>query len=208
MVVTEVRKSSFSKKLTEVYIDYEYAFSLYENQIKKFNIKENLEIDNYRMEEIIKEVKKNALNDALRTVLISDSTKGIIKKKLKSKKYPDEIIDYVINYIDEKGYVDDFDYAINFAKAKFRTGKGKKYIEAELFKKGIDSNIICSVISDFYDESKIYEVADMKLSSLIKGRQTPDYKDLCKLKDYLLRQGYEYSEVSDVISKVKGKYED
>lgn len=207
MIVTDIRKSFNSKKLNEVYIDYEYAFCLYDNEIGMFDIKENGEISEEVFNKICKRLKKNATNDSLKLLLRSDYTKKTIEDKLKIKKYPEDIIKEVIEYLEENGFINDYDYAKHFVKSAFQKGKGAKYIEFELKKRGVISDITEELLSEYGKESKISEAAEKKLRSIQGNKEFPDYKDYIKLKEYLLRQGYSYDEIMSQLSQMKGDYE-
>ncbi len=209
MLVTDIKKSFPYKKLNEVYLDYEFSFALYESELKKFKIDLNKEIEKEFVEkEIHPFLKKKALNDALKIVLRADTTIKAIKEKLTLKKYPEFAATYAIEYLLEKGFVNDFEYADKFVKSAFNKGKGKKYAEFELIKRGIKTEEIEILLDKYYKEDLISEVTDRKLISLIKGKDKPDYKDLGKLRDYLLRQGFCYDEINEEITRVRQKYED
>lgn len=209
MLVTDIKKSFPYNKLNEVYLDYEFSFALYESELKKFKIEPNKEIDKEFTEaEIYPYLKEKALNDALKIVLRADTTIKNVREKLLSKKYPDFAVDNAIEYLKSKGFVDDFEYAKNFVKSAFNKGKGKKYAEFELIKRGIESDKIELLIDKYYKNDLISDAADKKFSSLVKGKETPDYKDFNKLREYLLRQGFCYDEVNEEVLRVKRNYED
>lgn len=209
MLVTDIKKSFPYKKLNEVYIDFEFSFALYDSELRKFKIELNKEIEKDFLEnEIYPYLKKKALNDALKMVLRADTTVKNVKEKLTLKKYPSFAIDNALEYLETKGFVDDLEYAINFIKHSFNKGKGKKYVEFELAKRGIKNDKTEAFIEKYYKEDLICDVTDKKLISLIKGKDKPDYKDLNKLKDYLVRQGFCYDEVNEEILRVRRNYED
>lgn len=209
MLVTDIKKSFPYNKLNEVYLDFEFAFALYETELKKFKIELNKELEKEFLEnEIYPYLKKKALNDALKIVLRRDTTIKAVKDKLALRKYPEFAVLYASDYLLEKGFVDDLEYAKNFVKSAFNKGKGKKYVEFELIKRGIESDKTELILEKYYKGSLISEVTDKKLISLIKGKERPDYKDLNKLRDYLVRQGFCYDEINEEILRVRRNYED
>lgn len=207
MLVTELRKNPNFKKLNEVYIDYEYAFSLYDNELKLFGIEEGCKLSEQVFLSIFKKIKKNAVNDSMRLLIRSDYTKKTIAEKLKQKKYPEEIICEVLTYLEENGYVNDLDFAVRFVKTAFNKGKGAKYIEFELKKRGIEEEAIENILLELDCGNKIKEIAEKKLKSIVGSKIIPDKKDYIKLKDYLLRQGYSYDEINSELIRMKGDYE-
>lgn len=209
MLVTDIKISFPYKKLNEVYLDYEFSFALYDSELKKFKIEINKDIEKEFLEnEIYPYLNKKALNDALRIVLRADTTIKNIKEKLTLKKYPQFAVDNAIKHLESKGFIDDLEYAKNFIKHSFNKGKGKKYVEFELAKRGIKTDKTEALLDKYYKEDLICDVADKKLISLIKGKEKPDYKDLNKLRDYLMRQGFCYDEVNEEVLRVRRNYED
>lgn len=209
MDITQIKKSPVSKTLNEVYIDDEYAFSLYENNLKALGIKEGKALSAETLsDKIYPVIYKNALRDALSYIAKVNCTKGQVLNKLKYKKYPDEIIERVMAYIEEAGFIDDYEYALSFAKLSVRKGKGERYISFELLKKGVKEEIIKEVISLCCEEADILPLAEKRLNIILKGKEKPDYKDLNKLKEYLIRQGYGYEKVSEALELIREKYED
>ena len=209
MEVTLIKKSLVSKTLNEVYIDDEYAFSLYANNLKALGIKEGINLTKEKITDVIEPViYKNALRDALGYIAKVNCTQKQVLNKLSFKKYPEKIIGMVMDYIEKSGFVDDYEYALSFAKLSVRKGKGEKYISFELLKKGVNEDIIKEVISLCCEEADLLPLAEKRLNVILKGKEKPDYKDLNKLKEYLIRQGYGYEKVSETLSLICEKYED
>ena len=208
MKITNIKKQAFKSRLFEVHLDGEYAFSLYDNQLKDFNLEIGSSLASSEIFKIDEVVKKNALLSAMNMVLRADSTAFLISQKLKMKKYTNDVVDYVVEYMESHGYLNDSDYGRNFAKSAFQKGKGRKYVEFELSKRGISKDVIENLCDEFYDGSLIREVANKKLSSILRSKENIVYKELASLRDYLLRQGYMYDEINEVIEELKGNYED
>ena len=117
MIVTELRKSFLNKKLYEVYLDYEYAFSLYENELRLFGIDTDSEINEITLDKIYKKLQKNAINDSLRSLARADYTKKMIEDKLEKKKYPSHIIEEAVIYLEKNRFINDSDYSKHFVKS-------------------------------------------------------------------------------------------
>ena len=115
--------------------------------------------------------------------------------------YPDEVTTRVLAMLEEYRYVDDYTFAEDYVKSRVRNkGFGKFRLERELRDKGVESDIIETVLSQLdYDE---VEEATQKLIRKISGILTD--KDKKRYFDYLLRQGFSY----DVIEQAFKRYED
>lgn len=209
MEVTGIKKSPVSKTLKEIYIDFEYAFSLYDNDLKEFGIKENVILNEEKYKkEIFPVICKNALQDALSYIAKVNCTKKQVEDKLSLRKYPYDAIKKAMDYIGEKGFIDDYEYALSFARMSVKKGKGERYIQFELSKRGIPEDMVKEVVSLICSDECLLPVAQKRLGMILKGREKPDYKDLNKLKEYLVRQGYGYDKISDALRLITEKYED
>ena len=207
--VTGIKKSPVSKTLKEIYIDFEYAFSLYDNNLKELGIKENVTLNEEKYKkEIFPVICKNALQDALSFIAKVNCTKKQVEDKLSLRKYPYDAIKKAMDYIGEKGFIDDYEYALSFARMSVKKGKGERYIQFELSKRGIPEDMVKEVVSLTCNDECLLPVAQKRLGMILKGREKPDYKDLNKLKEYLVRQGYGYDKISDALRLITEKYED
>lgn len=208
MIVTELKDSTFVKSKIKVYIDDEYMFSLYKSDIKKLGLKVGGEISGERISHIYEKIlSKNALDDAYRYLMRGDYTRKSLYEKLVRREIPEEIVESALEKIVEKGYVNDYEYAKKYIKDAMLKNKGKRYIEFELYKKGIEKDIISYILEDEDMGDKAYEIAEKKVLTILKGKDKPEIKDLRKVNDYLLRQGFSFDEVSGAIERIKEMYE-
>ena len=92
----------------------------------------------------------------------------------KLKKYPLTIIEKTKKYLKEKDYVNDEEYTLHFIKSALNKGKGRKYIEFELLKKGVAAEKISEYMEGLYSENKLSSVSQKKLNSILKDKKTPD----------------------------------
>jgi regulatory protein len=126
-----------------------------------------------------------------------------LRRNLKKKNFSEKHIEETLDYMKEKGYLNDYNYSMNFAKDKVKSGKyGKNLIMRDLYKKGVDRNIIKKVIkesgADFTDDDELYTLAMKKYLS-IKNKDNP----LVKVSNYLLHRGFDYESINKVLRRIK-----
>ena len=64
-----------------------------------------------------------------------------LRRNLKKKDFSEKHIEETLEYMKEKGYLNDYSYSMNFVKDRLKSGKyGKNLIVRDLYKKGIDRN--------------------------------------------------------------------
>ena len=128
-----------------------------------------------------------------------------LRRSLKKKDFSEKHIEETLDYMKEKGYLNDYSYSMNFAKDKVKSGKyGKNLIVRDLYKKGIDRNIIKKAIKESgancTDEDELYKLAMKKYLS-VKDKDNP----LVKVSNYLLHRGFDYEAVNKVLRLIKSE---
>ena len=95
------------------------------------------------------------------------------------------------------GYVDDSRFAFSYAEELRRLKHyGKRRIEQELLKKGVDRCVVSEVVSSLeFDEN---ELADLITRKYIRNLDTD--KGVQKTINALVRAGYGYSEIKDALA--------
>ncbi|WP_051904521.1 regulatory protein RecX [Hippea jasoniae] len=139
-------------------------------------------------------MNKEALNYALRLLDRRDYTKKQLEDKLNSRGVSKRDIIEVVNYLKEKGYVDDERYARNYVYFRLKRGYGKKRIRFELLNKGIDEAIIDKALG--LQDEKADEVF-LKKYELLRGKKNLKKK----LFDYMQRRGFDSQTIFGLFEK-------
>lgn len=201
MIVTSVTR--IDSRRQKVTLDNEYVFSLYNSEIRKYNITEECQIT----EEFIESMEKDVLyprakERALYLLGSMNRTKKQLSDKLTEAFYPKSIVDRVIEFASNYGYIDDERYAISYIKMK-STSKSKKQIECELMKKGISQNIIRESFGDNNDYCE-YEAIRKLLNKAKYKTMLADYTTRGKVVASMLRRGFEYEKITRCIDEIVG----
>ena len=127
---------------------------------------------------------ENAKQKAIKFIGISKKTEYEVKQKLYRLGYNQEIVDMVISYLLNIGYIDDVDYVKSYIKQNERFMKYSIFeITQKLLQKGIKKDIIeneITILEDSDYDKKIFE----KLI-LTKCKEMEPLKQ----KQYLYRRG-------------------
>ncbi len=198
MIVSEL--VPYDKKRTKVYIDGEYAFMLYKGEIRDQKIKVNEEITADTYDYIMNTVlSKRCKLRAMNLLQKKDYTEYKLREKLKDGQYPSEIIDAAIDYVKSYKYVDDERYTRDYVRY-YMDLRSKKRIMQDLIGKGIDKNLLNSVVEELYEEAD----PDIELEQAVKllkkknyDKSTADMASKQKLMGFLFRKGFSM----DVIHK-------
>lgn len=114
-----------------------------------------------------------------------------------SKTIEENLLDDIINYVKEAGYLSDKNYierAVNeFIALKTLSIKEIKY---KLISKGIHASLVEDYISEKYDELNEYE---LKSAQKIYNKKIEMYK-IDEIKNYLLKKGYKQENIKNAIN--------
>ena len=128
--------------------------ALYPSEIRKFNIIEGNFLSEEQYRQIEEILYKRGKERALYYLKNSDKTTYQMRSKLREGLYPEAIIDKVIHFLNNYGYIDDLQYAIRFISYNFSKNSSRK-ISEKLRIKGISKDIIEEAFSNLseYDET-------------------------------------------------------
>ncbi len=180
-------------------VDGEYSFTVDEAYFLSMGIWNGKEVDADELEEIKETVNiRRAYNYAVSLLSRRDHSVKELMMKLKQKGYEEgseEAIEKLIN----GGYVSDERFARLYVRELHTLKKyGKRRIEQELYRKGIDRNTVREVLEETdFDESELVTLIERKY-----GRYLDTEKGVAKAVNGLLRMGYSYGEIRDALRTI------
>lgn len=181
-------------------VDGEYSFTVDETYFLSMGIYNGKEIDSEELDEIRETVNvRRAYNYAVSLLSRRDHSERELMTKLMQKGYTDGA-EKAIAKLRDGGYVSDERFARLYVR-ELQTFKkyGKKRIEQELYRKGIDREIISEVLDETdFDESELVSLIERKY-----GRYLGDEKGIAKTINGLLRMGYSYGEIRSAMNEIK-----
>jgi regulatory protein len=136
-----------------------------------------------------------------------------LKNKLKKKGYETTVIGKIIDDLKDKKYLNDHTFAENFVRNRVeRRKEGVMKITSELYKKGINREIISDVTESIKENPKnienAIELGKSKLEKIQKRGESDYNKIKSKLFLFLKGRGYTSDVIFDVISKLNIKNEE
>lgn len=132
-----------------------------------------------------------------------------LRRKLTGKDYPKYLIDRVVDELIDKGYLNDREFAKQFAdeKIKGRLWGGNK-IASELFRRGIEREIVYDTVSDKLPEESSLQsallLAEKKLK-LLSHKNLDSRKLTEKIITYLMGKGYDYDTAKEAAGQMENK---
>ena len=173
----------------------------------KNGLKKNDEISESRFSLLIEENQKYHLKQkAFQLLGRRHHSSFELRVKLKQKGYNENFINEIINDLKTDGYLNDYEFASVFVDENIKNKFwGKKKVEAELFKRGIERNIISKIVEEKFSSADEFnnavELGKKKLKALL-SRKIEKEKIRTKLYSFLLSKGYDYEICKKVVEDI------
>ena len=181
------------KRRSKVFIDGDFAFVLYNGEIRHYHIEAGQDISEPVYEEILHGVIcKRAREKSLYLLKSSGKTESEVRQKLRSGHYPEEAVEEAVSFLNKYHYLDDREYARNYIEL-YGSRKSRTELMTALLRKGIDKETIV----EFCDELQPDSSGQIK-NLLKKRRYDPkctDRKEQQKHMAYLLRKGFSFEDI-------------
>lgn len=197
MQITDIK--SVSKTKFKVYLDGQFAFTLYKGELFRYRIQEDGELREEVYQEIReKVVLKRAKLRAMHLLNDMDRTESQLRTKLLNGDYPADIVDEAIAYVKSFGYINDESYIRRFIESR-KNSKSKKEIYALLMKKGVDMEQVQEILSEYYSaEDSLNAIRDLLRKKRYDPKSATD-QETRKIYGYLARKGFGYEDIRQVI---------
>lgn len=169
--------------------------------INKFGLKPLCEIESETLTEILYASDlRRASRRAMYLINERDYSYIQLFEKLK-KNYPDDICFKVINQMAEKGYINDRRYAEEIVYS-YMICKcyGPRRVKQELYKRGVKGQTAERAIEDALEGlyERLLSIIEKKYSDYLDDPD--DKKAVTKVKNALVRMGYDYSDINSAIN--------
>ena len=191
MIVTKLEK--VDSKKTKVFLDEEYAFVLYPQDLRIYKLEEDMEMSEELYHQIMKEtIIRRAKQKAMALLKRADRTEWELRLKLKQSEYPESAIEEAISYVMKYGYVNDERYLENYVFYK-KGSKSIRVMELELQQRGLSKEQIRDQLEkeEVSDEEAIQKAIRKKT-----GTKTElSYEETQKVAAYLYRKGFREEDI-------------
>lgn len=145
-----------------------------------------------------------AMARAVSLLAIHARTQKELRTALESCAYPDAVIDGVLAYLEQAGYLDDPAFASRWAASRVAKGLGARRIQAELRAKGIDAEAVTQAVARVGEEA-LTQSAMAAARKLIKGKNLSDTRDRQRILAALSRRGFTYAQAKRALDGLRGE---
>ena len=135
--ITLIEPQKKDSKRCNIYIDGKFYCGIKLEVAIKYGLKVGMEVDKSKLDEIQLETEKSqAVDKAMTHLSVSMKTRKQMNDFLLKKGYTQAVVDYVLEKLEYYNFVDDYAYCRAYVNSV--SGKGKRALEAELYKRGAE----------------------------------------------------------------------
>lgn len=149
-----------------------------------------------------------ALKKAMRLLEHMDRTERGLRDRLNQEGFSQEATDKAIEYVKSYGYINDDRYARNYIAFRIHSLSRHKIIQ-DLIRKGVDRETADqaweeeSALNDYDEQSLLKNTIEKKYSADTQL----DEKEMRRLYGYLVRRGFQFSDIASVLEELNIRIE-
>lgn len=200
MTVTGV--TELSGRRVRIELEHQFTFVLYKGELRLYDIQEGSELSAAHYQKIMEEVlPKRAKSRAMNLLKSRSYTEKQLLQKLLLGGYPEETVKEAVAYVKSFGYIDDWQYALDFIEYN-KEEKSKKRIQQDLMKKGISQELFLKAWESTVEDPEKAEKEQI-LRWLDKKKfdaGSASYEDIQKMSASLYRKGFSINNIRSVLS--------
>ncbi|MDE7182743.1 MAG: RecX family transcriptional regulator [Clostridia bacterium] len=194
--ITSIEPQKKDKTRCSIFVDGRFYCGIKLEVAIKYQLKAGMQIDKTKLDEIQLETEKSqAMDKALTHLSATMKTRKQISDFLEKKGYTELVINYVLERLEYHKFVDDYAYCRAYVQSV--SGKGKRMLEADLYKRGADKQAIEAALDEIEEDDN--EAAEV-LKKYLRGKVI-DRQNLSKGFKYLLSKGYGYDTAKSALEK-------
>ncbi len=198
--ITALEEQKRNKNRINVYINGSFAFGL-----SKFigrNLKEGQIISDQQIDDLVhKESREKAYQIALRFISYKPRSRYTVEEKLKKSGFSEDIISSVVKEFEEKGYLDDLEYARQWVDERSSSKpRSRRQLAYELKKLGISENLILEALKNAPEDVELAYALGKKYLRRYQHLDEDSFKK--KLFGVLARRAFSFEVVNRTIDKL------
>jgi regulatory protein len=201
-VITKIEPQKKNPRRRSIFIDGKFIFGVNEEVVSKLGLEKGEALTQKRITEILAGKSENEAKEAaLRFLSFRRRTEKEIKDKLRQKGFDDKVIRSTIEKL--KGYdlVNDYEFATAWIKERLaHKPRGKRLLRQELWKKGIEKEIMDRAIEELCRSEETPALEVLKKAEKRYRKLEPKVAKR-RMLGLLLRRGFSYETAKDALAQ-------
>jgi regulatory protein len=207
--ITDLQVQKNDADRISVFVDGEFAFGVHKDVVVKHRLTTGQTLTPEDREAVLTDEETvQAKQTALDYLAYKPRTETEVRRKLQESDTPPPVVEEVIARMHDLGYLDDEEYAQDYAHNRFSNkGYGPIRIRRELVKRGVDRGLADRAVDDLFAEvdptAAAREHAE-KYWPRIADEDDPR-RQKQKLHDYLRRRGFSADTIYPLLDEFIGR---
>lgn len=209
MVITKLVPQKNGSRFN-LYLDNKFTFGVSTFVASKYKLQTDLVLTIDQLQQIyIDEQVEHLKQRALDFLSARPRSESEVKNKLKERLQQQElavsfstpledlntnIINEVLTFLKKYNYVNDYDFAKWLVEQRTSQGKGEQFIKQDLFKKGVEKEVIAEVLQQVDSSDALQKTYTKALKKYEKEQDK--YKKRQKIQRYMLYRGFTFDQIS------------
>jgi regulatory protein len=153
----------------------------------------------------VAKAREKTMNRAMNLLGFKARSVAEMRERLLEKDWTNaEIVESVLDTLKEYNYLNDNDFAEQFAASNLRMKPlGKRRLQQKLALKKLDKETVETALEKVFEETPEEDLLERALEKRLRTKGTPkDRDETKKLFDYLLRQGFSFDIVRERLRNI------
>jgi regulatory protein len=177
---------------------------LYRGEARTYRIQEHASLSYQQYEALMTQtIGTRAKKRTMHLLEQMDRTEKQLRDKLAAGEYPERCIDDAISYVKKFHYLDDYRYACTYVQYR-RERMSRGQLTQKLMQKGVARDLIARAIGE-YDAEDETEQIRVLLEKRKYDPQNCDRKEFMRIYQYVLRRGFQSSDILKCMRSVPDK---
>lgn len=198
MIITKLDPDG--KQKVRIDLDGEYAFFLYAKEVRRLQLEEGSEVSGQLVNDIYQLILyPRAKEKALSLLKYRNRTRKELEDKLIQAGYPDTIVDSVLKFMEEYGFINDIMFVRSYIEIQGKK-KSRMQLIQDLGRKGISKEMFQNIWEerpDGMEEQVLRELVEKRVRT--KGPVTKD--NFQKYYGHFARKGYPSSQIVKLLKE-------
>lgn len=204
-VITKIGRQKNNPERYNIYLDEQYSFAVDEATLIKFGLMKGKTLEQFDIDEIVYEDEiAKAFNKGLNFLSYQMRSEQEVRKKLLAAEHGEAVVEEAIRKLAKLGFLNDETYSKALLETKKRTAKkGPRAIQQDLMKKGIHKDLQKEVLQQYSHEDQLQNALSLAEKLVRAGDAKTPAQVKQKIQDLLLRKGYTFAIVSEVLDQIE-----
>ncbi len=198
--ISAIEPQQNNPRRINLYLDGEFAFGL--STFVAAWLQVGQELSDEKIAELKNEDEgESAYQKAIHYISYRPRSSEEVRQNLAKRGIPQDKVEETLTRLQQAGQVDDLSFAQAWVENRntFHP-RSKSALRSELRRKGLEDEVVSSVLDEHVDEQALVIAAARKYARRLSGSEWVDFRK--KLSGYLSRRGFSYSTLSPVVSEV------